>query len=79
MNEEVEPDTVATEADGAIRIRYRVIPKTAPNDLTWLERLLILGRTAKTLPAIPPETHAGRSSPPEPVGGERMSLRLPGH
>jgi UDP-2,3-diacylglucosamine pyrophosphatase LpxH len=58
-----------TEADGAIRIRYRVIPKTALNDLTWLERLLILGRPAKTLPAIPPETHAGRSSAPEPLRG----------
>jgi hypothetical protein len=47
-----------TEADGAIRIRYRIIPKTAPNDLTWLERLLILGRRAKTSPAIPTETRA---------------------
>jgi UDP-2,3-diacylglucosamine pyrophosphatase LpxH len=49
-----------TEADSAIRIRYRIIPKTVPNDLTWLERLLILGRRVKTLPAIPPETRAGR-------------------
>ena len=50
-----------TEADGTIRIRYRIIPKTAPNDLTLLERLLILGRRVKTLPPIPPETRAGRA------------------
>ena len=48
-----------TEVDGAIRIRYRVVPKAAPNDLTWLERLLILGRRAKTLPAIASETRVG--------------------
>ena len=47
-----------TDADGTIRIRYRIIPKTAPNDLTLLERLLILGRRVKTLPPIPPETRA---------------------
>jgi UDP-2,3-diacylglucosamine pyrophosphatase LpxH len=50
-----------TEADGTIRIRYRIIPKTAPNDLTLLERLLILGRRAKTLPPIPPETCVERA------------------
>ena len=50
-----------TEAEGTIRIRYRIIPKTAPNDLTLLERLLILGRRVKTLPPIPPETRAGRA------------------
>jgi UDP-2,3-diacylglucosamine pyrophosphatase LpxH len=44
------------EADGLIRIRYRIIPKALPNDLTWLERLLIFGRRAKALPAIPTET-----------------------
>jgi hypothetical protein len=44
------------EADGLIRIRYRIIPKALPNDLTWLERLLIFGRRPKALPAIPAET-----------------------
>jgi UDP-2,3-diacylglucosamine pyrophosphatase LpxH len=48
------------EADGEIRIRYRVVPKTPPKDLTWLERLLILGRRAQALPAIPAETRTGR-------------------
>jgi hypothetical protein len=47
------------EADGRIRVRYRILPKAAPNDLTWLERLLILGRHTKPLPIIPPETFVG--------------------
>jgi len=49
-----------SEADGEIRVRYQVIPKTPPNDLTWLERLLILGRRTKAIPTIPAETRAGR-------------------
>jgi UDP-2,3-diacylglucosamine pyrophosphatase LpxH len=51
-----------SEADGEIRVRYQVIPKIPPSDLTWLERLLILGRRTKVLPAIPAETRAGRAS-----------------
>ena len=47
------------EADGRIRVRYRILPKTVPNDLTLLERLLILGRRVKPLPPIPPETFVG--------------------
>jgi hypothetical protein len=50
-----------TEADGTIRIRYRIIPRPRRNDLTLLERLLILGRRVKKLPPIPPETRAGRA------------------
>ena len=48
------------EADGEIRIRDRVVPKTPPTDLTWLERLLILGRRAQAFPTIPAETRAAR-------------------
>jgi UDP-2,3-diacylglucosamine pyrophosphatase LpxH len=44
------------EADGRIRVRYRILPKTVPNDLTLLERLLILGRRTKPLPPVPAET-----------------------
>jgi len=51
-----------TEADGEIRISYHVIPKVPRNDLTWLERLLILGRPRAQLPVIPAETRAGRRS-----------------
>ena len=50
-----------TEADGEVRVRYRVIPKVPPNDVTWLERLLILGRRRMQLPAIPAETRAGHA------------------
>jgi hypothetical protein len=44
------------EADGRIRVRYRILPKAVPNDLTLLERLLILGRRTKPLPPVPAET-----------------------
>ena len=44
------------EVDGQLRIRYRVVPKAPPADLTLLERLLILGRRRKALPPIPAET-----------------------
>ena len=50
------------EADGRIRVRYRILPKTVPNDLTLLERLLILGRRVKPLPPIPPETFVGQAT-----------------
>jgi UDP-2,3-diacylglucosamine pyrophosphatase LpxH len=50
-----------SEADGEILVRYRVIPKTPPKDLTLLERILIVGRHTKALPAIPAETRAGRA------------------
>ena len=55
------------EADGEVRVRYHVIPKVPPNDLTWLERLLILGRRRMQLPAIPADTRAGRAA--SPLGG----------
>jgi UDP-2,3-diacylglucosamine pyrophosphatase LpxH len=48
------------ESDGALRVRYRMIPKEPPRDLTWLERLLILGRRPAPLPAVPAETRLGR-------------------
>jgi len=48
------------ESDGALRVRYRVIPKEAPKDLTWLERLLILGRQPTPLAPVPTETRLGR-------------------
>ena len=50
------------EADGRIRVRYRILPKAVPNDLTLLERLLILGRRIKPLPPIPAETFVGQAS-----------------
>jgi len=50
------------EADGRIRIRYWILPKAAPNDLTLLERLLILGRRTKPLPPIPAETFVGQAT-----------------
>ena len=45
-----------TEDDGALRVRYRVLAKEPPRDLTLLERILILGRRTKALPTIPAET-----------------------
>jgi hypothetical protein len=45
-----------SEVDGRLRVRYRIIPKDPPNDLTLLERLLILGRRRKPVPSIPAET-----------------------
>ena len=44
------------EDAGALRVRYRVVPKEPPQDLTRLERLLILGRHPAPLPEIPAET-----------------------
>ena len=44
------------EHDGALRVRYRVVPKEAPGNLTWLERLLILGRQPTQRADIPAET-----------------------
>jgi len=45
------------EDGGALRVRYRTIDKAPPRDLTWLERLLILGRKPAGQAAIPAETH----------------------
>jgi UDP-2,3-diacylglucosamine pyrophosphatase LpxH len=53
-----------TEVDGGMRVRYRVLPKVAPNDLTLLERLLILGRRTNPLPPIAPETLVARAARP---------------
>jgi UDP-2,3-diacylglucosamine pyrophosphatase LpxH len=47
------------EVDDRLRIRYRIVPKTPPRDLTLLERLLIVRRRVKPLPPIPPETVVG--------------------
>jgi hypothetical protein len=55
------------EHDGALRVRYRMIPKEAPNDLTWLERLLILGREPTRLAAVPAETRLAGEVRPGPV------------
>lgn len=38
------------------RIRYRTERKDPPQDLTLLERILILGRKPQPLPDIPAET-----------------------
>jgi hypothetical protein len=51
-----------TEADGRIRVRYRVLPKAVPNDLTLLERVLIIGRRTKPLAPIPAETLVGQTT-----------------
>jgi hypothetical protein len=48
------------EHDGELRVQYHVIPKEPPRDLTWLERLLIIGRRPAPLRAIPAETRLGR-------------------
>ncbi len=53
-----------TEVDGGMRVRYRILPKLAPNDLTLLERLLILGRRTNPLPPIPAETLVARATHP---------------
>jgi len=50
------------EVDGRLRVRYRIVPKTPPNDLTLLERLLILGRRRKSLAPIPAETFVPNGS-----------------
>ncbi|MDD5556121.1 MAG: metallophosphoesterase [bacterium] len=47
--------TAEPHGDG-IRLRYRVIPKDPPRDLTLLERLVILGRARPAAPEIPEET-----------------------
>jgi len=47
------------EDQGVMRVRYRTIDKAPPRDLTWLERLLILGRRPAGLAAIPAETRLG--------------------
>lgn len=47
------------EDAGALRVRYGAIDKAPPSDLTWLERLLILGRKPAALAAIPAETRLG--------------------
>ena len=45
------------DEDGvALRVRYASIDKTPPRDLTWLERLLIVGRRPAEIAAIPAET-----------------------
>lgn len=42
-------------AGGGIRVRYRAIPKKAPDDLTLLQKLMILGKRCAARPAIPAE------------------------
>jgi UDP-2,3-diacylglucosamine pyrophosphatase LpxH len=43
----------------SIRLSYHVIPKKAPDDLTWSERLQILGRRPTHVEAIPSELLIG--------------------
>ena len=50
------------EVDSRLRVRYRIVPKTPSNDLTLLERFLILGRRRKSLAAIPAETFVPNGS-----------------
>jgi UDP-2,3-diacylglucosamine pyrophosphatase LpxH len=51
------------EDDGALRVRYRVIAKEPPRDLTLLERLLILGRRTQAFPTIPAEPRVPHGVP----------------
>jgi hypothetical protein len=44
------------EDAGALRVRYASIDKTPPRDLTWLERVLIVGRKPAEIAGIPRET-----------------------
>ncbi|MBN1345895.1 MAG: metallophosphoesterase [Phycisphaerae bacterium] len=46
--------TISQEGQ-SLRLSYHVIPKKAPDDLTWLERLQILGRRPTSIETIPPE------------------------
>lgn len=47
--------TVKDEAD-SIRVSYRILPKKANNDLSWLEKLMIFGRHKTQGELIPSET-----------------------
>jgi len=51
------------EHDGALRVRYRTIPKEVPRQLTWLERLLVLGRKPTLLAEVPAETIVAGPAP----------------
>jgi UDP-2,3-diacylglucosamine pyrophosphatase LpxH len=62
------------EVDGRLRIRYRIVPKTPPNDLTLLERLLILRRRRTSLPPIPAETFVA-SCPGRDAAGDGRAER----
>jgi len=42
--------------DGGIRLEYRIIEKDAPDDLTLLQKLMILGRRRPEESRIPEET-----------------------
>jgi UDP-2,3-diacylglucosamine pyrophosphatase LpxH len=45
-----------SQLGSGIRIGYDVIPKARPNDLTFLEKLVIYGKKKPTEPTIPAET-----------------------
>lgn len=45
---------------GGVRVRYRAIPKVAPDDLTLLQKVMILGKRRAGRPEIPAEIFIGR-------------------
>ena len=47
---------LAVESDGQLVIRYVAIPKTPEQELTWLQRLMILGKLPKPPEEIPAKT-----------------------
>lgn len=59
--------TIRQQGDG-IQIGYRVVPKSPPDDLTWLQRLVILGRHVPDPPPIPTETLVPRPRSKVPGG-----------
>ncbi len=44
----------------SVRLAYHVIPKKVPDDLTWMERLQILGKRPTNVQAIPAELVIGQ-------------------
>jgi UDP-2,3-diacylglucosamine pyrophosphatase LpxH len=74
---------IAEEKDDLVII-YVTIPKSADHELTWLQRLLTLGRAPKLRETIPWRTvlksntsRADRSAPRAPGGAQAKSLRDP--
>lgn len=64
--------TIDAEGD-AVRVRYDRIEKQPPQDLTWLERILVLGRRPAGVAEIPAETRLPARGEP----ARRVSPRSP--
>jgi len=53
------------QEDNGVVISYVEVPKTPEPELTWLQRLMTLGRATKHREAIPAKTIVGMSTEPE--------------